>query len=788
VASRKKSKRSGNKRSRNWRSQLFYEIIGLTMLALIILALANLGKIGSLLVHLAKFFTGEWYGILLIGCLSLSVYVIWKRQWPTFFTKRLSGMYLFIFCWLLLSHVKLFSLLSNNGQWEDASVIRNTWDLYWMQLADETPVQDLGGGMIGAIGFAITYFLFDAKGTQIITFFLMIISIILITGKSMRDLLGRFFTALLTYIKDTIHLWQEKFNEIIKARKKNKQQQKNEKQKVSESEETEQHQTEVQLEPIIEDFTQYAQETFSFENTEDTNKNNDVEQPNVDDQKPEEDVTKEQDQTIPIPTGQFSVLEEENKDYQLPPMDILKRPKQNAQNLERQQIKSNTRKLEKTFESFGVKAKVLKVHLGPAVTKYEVYPDVGVKVSKIVSLTDDLALALAAKDIRIEAPIPGKSAIGIEVPNQEVSMVSLREVLEPRNNTDEQSSKLKIGLGRDISGEPILADLTKMPHLLVAGATGSGKSVCINGIITSILMKAKPHEVKLMMIDPKMVELNVYNGIPHLLAPVVTEPKKAAQALKRVVNEMERRYELFSYSGTRNIEGYNELIKKQNKASNEKQPLLPYIVVIVDELADLMMVASGDVEDAITRLAQMARAAGIHLIIATQRPSVDVITGVIKANIPSRIAFSVSSTIDSRTILDMGGADKLLGKGDMLYLPIGASKPTRIQGAFLSDDEVERIVQFVISQQKARYQEAMIPQDEEQQEVVIDDDIYVDAVSLVVEMQTASVSMLQRRFRIGYTRAARLIDAMEAKGIIGPYEGSKPREVLISALEENASS
>ena len=331
----------------------------------------------------------------------------------------------------------------------------------------------------------------------------------------------------------------------------------------------------------------------------------------------------------------------------------------------------------------------------------------------------------------------------------------------------------------------MLAELNKMPHLLIAGATGSGKSVCINGIIVSILMRTKPHEVKLMMIDPKMVELNVYNGVPHLLAPVVTNPKKAAQALQKVVSEMERRYELFSETGTRNIEGYNDQIRKYNAETGEKQPLLPFIVVIVDELADLMMVASSDVEDAITRLAQMARAAGIHLIIATQRPSVDVITGVIKANIPSRIAFAVSSQTDSRTILDMGGAEKLLGRGDMLFLPAGKSKPIRVQGAFLSDEEVEEVVEFVTAQQKAQYQEDMIPDDIPETDDNVEDDLYYDAVQLVAEMQTASVSMLQRRFRIGYTRAARLIDEMEKRGIVGPYEGSKPRHVLISKPEDD---
>ena len=476
--------------------------------------------------------------------------------------------------------------------------------------------------------------------------------------------------------------------------------------------------------------------------------------------------------------------EMENEEYQLPPIDLLTLPPHSDQSGEYSGIQKNAKKLEKTFQSFGVRAKVTQVHLGPAVTKYEVLPDTGVKVSKIVSLHDDLALALAARDIRIEAPIPGKSAIGIEVPNSTVAVVSLREVLESEEN-NKPDSKLLFGLGRDVTGQAVMTELNKMPHLLVAGSTGSGKSVCINGIITSIIMRAKPHEVKMMMIDPKMVELNVYNGIPHLLAPVVTDPRKAAQALKKIVSEMERRYELFSHTGTRNIEGYNEYVRVFNEENEDKHPKLPFIVVIVDELADLMMVASNEVEDAITRLAQMARAAGIHLIIATQRPSVNVITGVIKANIPSRIAFAVSSAIDSRTILDMGGAEKLLGRGDMLFLGAGQSKPVRVQGAFLSDSEVEKIVDFAIEQQKAQYQEDMIPSDVEETSIDEEtDEIYDEAVQLVTEMQTASVSMLQRRFRVGYSRAARIIDQMEQRGVVGPYEGSKPRTVLVQKQEE----
>lgn len=463
------------------------------------------------------------------------------------------------------------------------------------------------------------------------------------------------------------------------------------------------------------------------------------------------------------------------KPYKLPSFRLLSRPEGASKSGDQADYMQTARKLEATLESFGVRARVLEVVRGPAVTRYEIQPDIGVKVSRIVNLTDDIALALAAKDIRMEAPIPGKSAIGIEVPNGEVSLVTMREVMETPT-FQEAESKLSIAFGRDISGATIIGNLTKMPHLLVAGATGSGKSVCINGIITSILYKAKPDEVKFLMVDPKMVELNMYNGIPHLLAPVVTDPKRASLALKKIVVEMEKRYELFSKSGARNVEGYNLMMKDNPEA------VLPYIVVIVDELADLMMVAAKDVEDAIARLAQMARAAGIHLIIATQRPSVDVITGVIKANIPSRIAFGVSSQVDSRTILDMAGAEKLLGRGDMLFMPMGASKPVRVQGAFMSDQEVEAIVGYVRGQGQAEYDESLVPEVDEDvhEEEEVMDELYDQAVQIILEAKQASVSLLQRRMRVGYTRAARLIDSMEARGIVGPYEGSKPREVLIS--------
>ncbi|UIR28952.1 DNA translocase FtsK [Priestia flexa] len=779
-----KKKRRGKFKKEEWKRIVRFELIGLLLLAITLIAMAGLGAVGQALVLLVRLFIGEWYMLMLIGLLVLSGYIIWKRALPPFITRQLVGTYLIILAILLFSHVTLFENLSKNGTFTDPSVILNTWDLYMLEATGEVNRSDLGGGMVGAVMFAMFYYLFDSLGTELIASLLIVIGVLLITGRSLHETLRKVLTPIVRFLVtelkegwEDITNWASKKKQTSKGKKKRKP-------AVEEEEESDEQEVEAPViakqPPIIEHFD-YEEEADSLPTSVQAQPEPQP-QPTV---KPVQPVEKkespaQQEEKAPV----ISFVEAENMEYELPPIRLLTMPKKSNQAKEKKNIYKNAEKLEKTFQSFGVKATVAKVHLGPAVTKYEVYPDVGVKVSKIVNLSDDLALALAAKDIRIEAPIPGKSAVGIEVPNEEVAMVSLREVLESKDKMD-PDKKLLVGLGRDISGDAVLAELNKMPHMLVAGATGSGKSVCINGIIISILMRTKPHEVKLMMIDPKMVELNMYNGIPHLLAPVVTDPKKASQALKKVVSEMERRYELFSHSGTRNIEGYNDLVKRHNDDSDAKQPTLPYIVVIVDELADLMMVASSDVEDSITRLAQMARAAGIHLIIATQRPSVDVITGVIKANIPSRIAFSVSSQTDSRTILDMGGAEKLLGRGDMLFMPVGASKPVRVQGAFLSDEEVEEVVDFVIAQQKAQYQEEMIPTDAPEQVEEVADELYDEAVQLVAEMQTASVSMLQRRFRIGYNRAARLIDAMEERGVVGPYEGSKPRAVLVSQQNED---
>ncbi len=475
----------------------------------------------------------------------------------------------------------------------------------------------------------------------------------------------------------------------------------------------------------------------------------------------------------------------EDEHYEYPPVEILSKGSKKALKGGAKALTDTATKLQKTLYSFGVSAKVENVSVGPAITRYELKPAEGVRVSKIANLADDIALNLAAETIRIEAPIPGKQAVGIEVPNNQREAVHLREVLDSdefKNNP----SKLAIALGKDVAGNIELADISKMPHVLIAGSTGSGKSVCINTIITSIIYHAKPSEVKFVMVDPKVVELSVYNGIPHLLIPVVTDPRKAAGALAWAVQEMDNRYNLFAQKGVRDLKGYNKAIEKEEGLGK-----LPQIVIIIDELADLMMVAKNDVEDAICRLAQKARAAGMHLVIATQRPSVDVITGLIKANVPSRIAFAVSSQVDSRTILDSIGAEKLLGKGDMLYFPAGAAKPARVQGAFVTDEEVEKIVDFIKSNGTAQYSEDILESIENSnktdkelaQEASSDDDtdpFLMDAIQTVVETGQASTSFIQRRFKVGYARAGRIIDQMEERGIISGYQGSKPREVLMS--------
>ncbi|AXF55079.1 FtsK/SpoIIIE family DNA translocase [Salicibibacter kimchii] len=764
MATKKKKRR--RKKQQEWTSQLKFELSGLILLALAVIATFSYGPVGTIIIQLFRFFAGEWHHFLTVLLYAFALTLIFRRAFVSFWSRRLAGVYTIMFTILLYSHLGLFENLANSGPFQDGSVLMNTFRLYTMDLTGQA--DDLGGGMIGALGYATGTFLVDVPGTQVISLLLVVIGFILLSGTSLKDsgmwVYNRLKAVNATLVASFKNFRTGRQSGSGQAPQSTETANEAKKQATSGKEAARTSGTGKPNEdgrPVIHNFQEQAYKETPAKST------------NVQTKPSTEKKTgdSKDSETAPLLTSETT-----NEDYRLPEVKLLSAPVQNKQTNDRSHVSSNAKKLEDTLQSFGVQAQVNEVHLGPAVTKYEVQPATGVKVSKIVSLTDDIALALAAEDIRIEAPIPGKAAVGIEVPNQDISMVTLREVLESKKT--QSSHVLSVALGRDISGEPMTAELHKMPHMLVAGATGSGKSVCINGIVTSILMKAKPHEVKLMMIDPKMVELNVYNGIPHLLTPVVTEPKKASQALKKVVAEMERRYDLFSNSGARNIDAYNEMIRKQNEKGEEEQPTLPYIVVIVDELADLMMVASSDVEDAITRLAQMARAAGIHMIIATQRPSVDVITGVIKANIPSRIAFGVSSQTDSRTILDAGGAEKLLGRGDMLFIPVGANKTTRIQGAFISDEEVEAVVNDVVEQQKAAYQEEMMPEEVPETSADPEDELYYDAVSLVVQMNSASVSMLQRRFRIGYTRAARLVDEMEAQGIVGPYEGKKPRQVL----------
>ena len=480
----------------------------------------------------------------------------------------------------------------------------------------------------------------------------------------------------------------------------------------------------------------------------------------------------------------------ESHPYKLPSITLLDEPKQSGKVNSNDFIRSNKGILERVLKEFGFNAQVVEIHIGPAVTQYELHVQAGTKLNKIVSLNKELALALAAKDVRIEAPIPGKNTIGIEIPNQNIAPVKIREVLGNIPSSQSNANVL-VSLGKDIMGRVQTADISKMPHLLVAGSTGSGKSVCINSFIASILMQYRPDEVKLMLVDPKKVELSNYNGVPHLMCPVVTDPRKASVALQKMVSEMERRYNVFEEKRVKNILGYNELVEKENKKNPNSMQKMPYIVIIIDELADLMMVAAKDVQDSIMRITQMARAAGMHLIVATQRPSTDVITGVVKANIPSRIAFAVASQIDSRTILDHPGAEKLLGKGDMLYLPMGENAPIRIQGCFISDQEIAKLIDYVSKEQVAQYDNSIaeapvaddhnpISGDNEDYE----DPLYDQIVEFAISTGKISASLVQRRFRLGYNRAARVIDLLEERGIIGPANGSKPREVLVK-LDNN---
>ncbi|MGX4686167.1 DNA translocase FtsK [Vagococcus sp. JNUCC 83] len=769
---KKKTKKAPTKKQKEQQERTTYFLIGVSFIIFGILGGLRLGFLGMLMTNVFRFFVGNLHLVMALYLIIYGALLMLMGKDPKFKRKSLVvGLMVFFLGLLLFLEIGLFKQISR-----DTNILGMTWQKISSDIKASGVTQSVGGGMIGALLYTVTYFLVSKAGSYVVAVLTMVAGGLLISNIGVAQVADK----VVEFGTNWLHSLKEKKIERDEKKKLNEKNQP----KVSENRvrESSEHEKKKQQNLIIEDEeVEKEQLTLEIDSYQDHYKKRDqqtVERPKKEKKNSSEETEKEQPLFFDLPE------EEENEDYELPPVELLNDIPLTDQSAEYKLVEKNVKVLEQTFDSFGVDAKVVRASLGPSVTKFEIQPAVGVKVSKIVGLTDDLALALAAKDIRMEAPIPGKSLIGIEVPNQTTSMVSFRDVVESENNHDELL--LEVPLGRSISGEVMTADLTKMPHLLIAGSTGSGKSVCINTIISSILMKAKPHQVKMMMIDPKMVELNVYNGVPHLLTPVVTNPRKAAQALQKVVEEMERRYELFAGFGVRNMNGYNDMVKKHNQSTGENKSSLPYVVVIVDELADLMMVASNEVEDAIIRLAQMARAAGIHMILATQRPSVDVITGIIKANVPSRIAFAVSSGIDSRTIIDSNGAEKLLGRGDMLFVPMGENKPIRVQGAFISDEEVEHIVEFVTNQQEADYQEHMMPSDTPTSSSSTEelDEYFDEAKALIIEMQTASISLLQRRFRIGYNRAARLIDELEEHGVVGASEGSKPRKVLMTYSDD----
>lgn len=746
-------------------------VLAIVFVIILMLGLFQLGIVGVGIDSFFNYLFGLTRYLTYILLLLATGFLAYNGKLPK--SRRLTGSILLQVTLLFIAQIYYQSIGGIKAQREP--ILSFVYQQY-----DVTPFPNFGGGWLGYHLVNTLTPLISIVGVVLLTIVLGVSSIILLLKKRHRDVTKLWFES----SKSQAEKSYDKYHQY-KLKRRAARQQKLETKRANDTSKDVSHFQEVSNE---DDNESYDVPTIPIFGHQDRNETEQLETASAV-QTQNEEVPEQKQMATPRKTVSESPMthseaegsiseagEIENQAYELPPLTLLDEPKK-QQATSKSEVQQKGKLLETTLKNFGVNAKVTQIKIGPAVTQYEVQPAQGVKVSRIVNLHSDLALALAAKDIRIEAPIPGKSAVGIEVPNDNIALVSLKEVLQEKFPTQ---NKLEVALGRDISGEPMTAELNKMPHLLVAGSTGSGKSVCINGIITSILLNAKPHEVKLMMIDPKMVELNVYNGIPHLLTPVVTNPHKASQALEKVVGEMERRYDLFQHSGTRNIEGYNRLITKKNQELDEKEPLLPYIVVIVDELADLMMVAGKDVETAITRITQMARAAGIHLIIATQRPSVDVITGLIKNNIPSRIAFAVSSQTDSRTIIDSGGAEKLLGKGDMLFIQNGGSVRTRVQGAFLSDNEVQKIVDYVVAQQSANYVKEMEPGEVvEQGEAESDDPLYHEAYLFVIEQQKASTSLLQRQFRIGYNRASRIMDDLERNQVIGPQKGSKPRQILV---------
>lgn len=754
MAKRKKSKES--------KSSPTYSV-ELTGLILILIGIIGMGFgiIGNFIKQFMMFLAGEFWFVILFGVLILGISMLFKRKLPKFFSSRLIGIYILFAIILVLGHFEL--LKKTNGFSDLMDVTYNNYMTRIGTMEESSSILSsgsssivIGGGLIGALLAGGLKAAFSLTGTKIILVVLGIFSFILIFNITLSDILNKF-----------VSLFKKDNDDDEKENVKNKK------------------------EYIIE-----GDELVGIKNVKDKDEPTEKEKiviTSIDDLKnintPEKNI-KESFDVNPIENDEGA---SNPSVYRLPKFDLLTPTPKNKKNSEEPFIKENQIKLEKVLNDFDIKGKVVEIHIGPAVTEYEIIVPSGTKVSRIVGINKEIALAMAAKEVRIQAPIPGKNTIGIEIPNREISSVGFREVLEAtwQNNG---ANKILVALGKDIMGTSILADLSKMPHLLVAGSTGSGKSVCINTIICSILMRYKPDEVKLVLVDPKKVELTNYNGIPHLLCPVVSDPKKASVVLQKVVAEMEKRYDIFAEKEVKNIAGYNDLIEKERKKNPDiNTTRMPYIVVIIDELADLMLVASKEVQDSIMRITQMARAAGIHLIVATQRPSTDIITGVIKNNIPSRIAFSVSSAIDSRTILDASGAESLLGKGDMLYLPMGESHTTRIQGCFISDNEISKLIEYCKAQTQVKYNEEFTNQESPHTSSSGssnsdtdggDDPMYNEVVEFAIETGKISASLIQRRFRFGYNRAARMIDLLESRGIVGPQNGSKPREVLVK-LEKN---
>lgn len=754
------AKKKQKKKENNSGFKYPIEIKGIVFIVIAIIGFlgfkANI--LGTIIKGFAMFLMGSFDFIVLLIMLISGFYMLVKRENPKYFSSRMIGIYIFLVGLLSLAHL---NYLDVNSTFFDT--MKNTIDEVIKCI--NTKVSFAGGGVIGAFFISIFYYLLGKMGSIIVISVLMLIGVILVSDLSISDAISK-----------------------IREKLKRKKETSNEEDDEYENEEDEEDYDEETGEVIDKKAKRKAEkEKIKLAKAKRLSY---IEE---DDEEEEEEV---------IPKKQEEKKEEtpaSNKylNYVLPDLSILdagdNNSKKKGQAKNEAMILDNAKRLDGVLRDFGITAKVKTAHVGPSITQYELEVKSGTKISKIKALSSEIALALAATDVRIQAPIPGKSTVGVELPNKISTGVSFYEMMQEllKENSD---NKLRVALGKDIMGQPIFMDINKTPHLLIAGSTGSGKSVCVNCIISSILMRAKPDEVKLIMVDPKKVELTMYNCIPHLLMPVITDPKKASAALQKVVDEMEKRYELFSDSKTKNIEGYNAKLRAQNELLpvESQKPLLPYIVVLIDELADLMLVASKEVEQSIMRITQMARAAGIHLIVATQRPSTDVITGVVKANIPSRISFAVSSQIDSRTILDHPGAEKLLGKGDMLYAPMGATSPTRIQGAFISEEDVEKIANKTIEQQKAVYDENFMKLDEvgsktsiDKDDVDNDDPLYNDIVEFVISTRKASASLLQRRFKLGYNRAARIIDLLEERGIIGPANGSKPREVLVDNDEED---